>query len=343
MKRKITLTFLTLSSLSMLLSLGACKKSPYSGKVALDYGQVRLNALGNITELAEISYDDLVAKIETAKESFMLVVYNKSCSCWNDFQPVITKYINEYNAKVEYIDAGMFTGKEKTFDIHLSKISLPNVVLFKRGELYKQAYLKNENTDKMFTQYSAFKEWVDENIISPRMYYLDKETLDSYIASNRTFDLYVARSECGDCQAINYNVLYDYFEDHMSLKNYLYIFDIQQYRGTDQYQPIKDQYGLTTVNNPVLGYDLYGGCVPTFQHREGNNIKDMITVLNDKVSEGVISSYFTTERCNAMTFLGENKASYVFNGTTLQEASLKEYYEKHHYAVVMSFFDYYLL
>ena len=351
MKKTNTFIFLVLMAAST-ISLAACKQNSTDSKVFLDYGYIRENAITNITDLTELTYSKVKAKVES-NESFMLVIYNATCSCWGKFQPVITKYINETNAKVEYIDIDEFSGETETFGLYLEKIAMPSVAVFKRGKLVKQPYYKaNDPATKMFENYEAFKQWSDENIVLPKAYFLEKSVLDSYIDENKEFSLYISKESCPDCQNINYNVLYDNNDAHETYKNNLYIFDIEPYMvDMEVYKQIKKDYGLSPDNNPIFGYELYGGAVPTFQHRKGSEIADMITVLNDipNALNKTVSSYFTEERVNHMTFIKSSGITATLDGMELSDEQFEnwgsyssEFYKEYHYPITKLFFDYYL-
>lgn len=351
MKKKRTLLLLSISSVFAITSLGACRRSSFVGKVYLDYGEIRENPLENITELSELTYNKLKSKLST-NESFLLVLFNATCSCWGDFQPVITRYINETNVKVEYINVDEFAGESETFGLFYEKINMPSVALFKRGSLVRQEYLGNDELkNEMFRKYASFKQWADENIVLPKMYYVSKDVLDGFIADDLEFNLYIARSECHDCQNVNYNVLYDFSDNLLTTSKPLYIFDIQQYRGTEIYQDIKDMYGLSPVNNPILGYELYDGAVPTFQHRRGAAITDMITVLNDTVNQDskTVYSYFTQARVDNMPFLKNSSLTAVLNGMQLTDEQFDDwrsysstYYKDYHYPILKLFLNSYI-
>ena len=216
---------------------------------------------------------------------------------------------------------------------------------------------------------------MEANTYLPKMYYVEENVLNTYIADNKEFNLYIARSECGDCSTINEEFLRDWSYNHVTTKENLYIFDIQKYyarkgQSTPEelklYQQIKDRYGLsgtytdeegkTIVVNEKFGFST--GAVPTFQHRKGNEIKDMFVPLNDGVGEnGKLSSYFTTERVANMAFLKEAAFQTVFDQMELTQAQIDEFYRgketykegykkefqrQYHYPIVEQFFKTYI-
>ena len=267
---------------------------------------------------SQIEYDEIQSKVDN-KECFAIAISHKGCGCWTTFEPVLRDFNYKHNLDIRYIDESEFAGNDK-FGLRTYAGDMPSVAIFKNGKLARQVIYGNGSTRDIFTKLSALEKFFFENANSPKMYYIEKETLDEYILSEKEFNLYVARSLCNDCQEVNRTALKDWNLKNTTVNNPLYIFDIQEYYGKDNYQGIKDTYGLSTANNPILGYGT--GSVPTFQHRVGNEIKDMTVVFNDYVNRDtkVLSSYFTQERVSNMPFLKEYGDKYVLNGITLSEA-----------------------
>ena len=314
-----------LLAIPVLLST-ACRDGDIdTSKIALDYGRVRHTALVDIDQLGELTYNELQSAIDS-KINFVLLVYGSpTCGCWTDFKPIVRDYINAHWADFKVINANNVPGNN-SYGIYAGADLMPSIVFFRRGKLIRQTvYGKlKENNRKMFKQYHEFEAYMKRNVYAPHMIYLDKEVLDEKISTNEYFNLYVARTGCGDCAAVDKNILYKWSTKNAGklLANDLYIFDIAPYRGTDQYQVIKDYCGLSVAGNPTFGYD-YGedhGFVPTFQRRHGALIEDMITVLNDYASEElVVTSYFNQARINASPMLRDTGDKYLFNGKTIEE------------------------
>ena len=177
-----------------------------------------------------------------------------------------------------------------------------------------------------------------KNVYLPNMYYIDKDKLDEKMTANEEFNLYIARKTCSDCSYINSKVLYNWSDKHHNVEDKLYIFDIDPYRPDQEYYPIiKEQYGLSeTVGNFPFGYG--GGFVPTFQRRSGWTVTDMITVLNDSVSEVegqfIINSYFDSVRVEASPMLNPTGDKYVFNGDIATSDMIQQIeYEGHIYTI----------
>ena len=234
---------------------------------------------------------------------------------------------------MEYINVYEFLGKDD-LGLYLEASDLPSIAVYERGKLKIQSvYLRDDRM--MFKSYSKFREFIDNNVILPKMYYVEKDILDSYIAQDKEFNLYVARSACGDCNAVTTDVLFEWNQNVETVNDQLYVFDIQIYYpinpgsgATEEqkakyeedlriYQDIKDTYGLSEKNNPTFGYST--GMVPTFQRRKGNTVKDMIVVLNDSVDKenSKVKSYFTSERVGQMSFLKDAKIKTILDGMEL--------------------------
>ena len=345
MQNKLLKIFtLSLISLST-LSLGGCNKE--DPRVFIDYGTIRNEPLNSITDLAELNYDDLLSKI-SHKESFILAIYNEGCGCWTDFAPVLTEFINDTGCNVSYMNVNKFINKDD-LGLYLVKADLPSVAIFKKGKLAIQAvYIRDDRM--MFKDYqNHFKKFIEANVVLPKMYYINKDILDTYIAEEKEFTLYVGRNGCPDCTAIERDVLYTWSNEVEKANEKLYVFDIEEYRGTEEYQNIKDMYGLSEENNPILGYST--GMLPTFQRRKGNQIKDMIVVLNDgrDVDTKKVKSYFTKARLEKMPFIQNSTLNKELNDMTLTDEQSQNwatykltYNEKYHYPITRLFIDSYV-
>ena len=375
MKKGFSLLFLSTLLASSMMVFSGCNKG--DTRVRLHFGEYVDGNISNITEFPKLTYDDLSGKILN-QETFMLAIYGEeTCGCWNDYQPVLTEYVNDTHNKIDYISSYDFIGKENTFGLYLVTSDLPSLAVFENGELKIQSvYLRDDRM--MFKSYTKFKEFIDKNVILPKMLYVEKDELDSLIEANKEFNLYIARKECGDCSAVTRDVLLDWSRNTEHVSEYLYIFDIQKYypikpKKDDPkyeekmikyeidlatYQEIKDYYGMSPVNNPILGYKT--GSVPTFQRRKGMEILDMIVVINDSVDLSgetkKLSSYFTEERVSHIKFLKDSTIQSVLDGMELSDDLYdvrmyngNKYYvlsdkfrQTYHYPIVKLFIDTYI-
>ena len=357
---KKPLLFFSIISLGISgLFLTGCKEEEDT-KVPLTYGHVYKENISSVTDLPELKYEDLKSKI-SHEDSFLLAVYNSTCSCWDNFGPVLTEFINKYHVNVEYIEVSQLANQTEKYGLHTVKGDMPSISVFHKGLLVdQQVYGLNDN--KIFRGFSYFEEYINSKVYMPKMYYVEKDVLDSFISLNIDFNLYIARSECPDCQAIDKNVLRAWNEKYVSVTELLYIFDVQPYWASEKagntreeveaYELLKKQYGLTTDNNPDFGYDLYNGAVPTFQRRKGSQINDMSVFLNDTLmkDEKKVSSYFTSERVEKMSYLEGTTLTKVLDGMALTDAQYanwwatysEEFYETYHYPLANAFINYYV-
>lgn len=334
----------------LLFSVVGCNKSTTPGKVYLEYGKVHIS---ESILVDEIDYDTLSSWI-MHKNSFALAVSNEGCSCWETFQPILASFNYKYNLDIKQIPVKELNKDDRDkFGLYTVAVDSPFLAFFSNGTLIRQAmYGGNKELSKVFTDQSGkeLEKFFFENAYLPKMLYVDKDTLDTYISENKDFNLYIARTGCGDCQTVNETMLRDWNKTTVSVDEPLYIFDIAPYypgsepkreEGESEedfnnrhhewetksaiYQSVKDQYGLSSAYNKDLGYS--SGMVPTFQHRLGNTIADMAVILNDGVYEDgrTMKSYYTSERVAKMPFLKDTGNEYVYDGRQLSNSEVTQY------------------
>ena len=317
--------------LSLLTSLStvSCGSEVDTSPIALDYGYVGKSNITNIYDL-DIGYSRLTSLVNSGENFVLLIYHNTGCTCWTSFSPLAIKFMNTYHTRFYVFDNALLDGETNSFGIYKGLDEMPGICFFRRGKLIRQSIyglIKNEKDKRYFKDLASFEEYMLSNIYLPKMYYLDKEVLDTKINNNEDFNLYVARSECDDCKAANKTVLYKWSDSlkNKALTEPLYIFDIEPYRGTEEYQTIKDTYGLSnTTFNPIFGYDT--GMVPTFQRWSEGHVVDMITILNDKLGENnTLSSYFTEERVNASPMMRDTGIKYILDGNSVDEKDIGNY------------------
>lgn len=358
--KKIIATFLLTTALGVSMStLASCgQKQP--AKTKLDFGMYIKDGLKTIYDIPELTYDSLKSKIDN-KDSFILVPYNSGCGCWTDFAPVLVDFINTYHISVSYINIDKFSGGKEKFGLDIESSKMPAVAIFNNGSLQIELTYSS-NTRDYFKDHRELYKFINENTFLPKQYYIDRDTLDSFIDEGKEFTLYVSRSGCPDCAAADKDVLKVWNNKVENVNDPLYIFDLAPYYASSyagsteeeikNYQDIKDMYGLSEKNNPILGYST--GMVPTFQRRKGNQITDMITVLNDSQNEGIISSYFTENRVKNMPFLINTTLEVNLDGKEIikddEELDYKQYwriykskyYSEFHYPILNLFISTYV-
>lgn len=322
-------------SLFTALTMASCGESTDTSKIALDYGYDYKNDIVVIDEL-EIGYSSLVNLIDNQESFVLLIFHNRTCDCWEDFSPLAVQFMNKYNLRFYAFDNALLEG-ENNYGIYRGTDAMPGICFFRRGTLIRQSiYGKIDvNHRKFFKYYEDLEKYMFDNIYLPKMYYLDRESLDEKISSDEEFNLYVARTGCNDCLAAN-GVLLDWSDNNKetTIQNNLYIFDLKPYHpgrpddpGYDEKYPIyiaiKTEYKLSEEGNASFGYDA--GYVPTFQRWKNGDVIDMITILNDSaVGEDVKtqSSYFTEARVNASPML--RNTTYIFQGREIGADELDE-------------------
>ena len=325
MKKK--LLYFTLIPLAI-SGLVSCNKA--DPKTFLDYGKIHLDSFESAEKM---SYDALKARIDK-KESFAIVISKEpgSCSCWDDFEPILVRFMKKYDLDIKQITAEELNTHTERFGLFIDYSSMPAIAFFKEGALSREvAYLSSDSSRQIFKDETgkALEDFFFQNAYLPKMKFIEEETLESYISSNKEFNLYLERSECGDCSLLNTTVLKDWNLSLTTVNEVLYIFDMQKYWVNSKtatpeekaaYQTAKDKYQLSEAGNADFGYST--GAFPTLQRRKGNEVKDMCVVYNDSVSKNTftISSYFTAERVQKMKYLEGTGNEFVLNGKVITEA-----------------------
>ena len=333
-------SILFLSLVSTVLLNGCNNNKVDTSKIALDYGNVHSTNL-TTDDLDYIDYDEFESYL-TDKKSFVLVttseVSYEGCGCWKDFvKYCFIPYSNLYHYDFKIIHISELKDKNR-HGIYIADGMMPGICFFRRGKLIRQSvYGKNAEKDrKIFNDFTTFEKFMADNVYLPKMYYLDKDVLDSKIASNEQFNLYIGRSGCDDCKYVEKTYIHSWVDKNkeLAVENYLYAFDIEKYRPTvpktdedypaqqEAYLNIKRTYKLTEDSNAKFGFGE--GAVPTFQVWKNGDIYDMITVLNDSLNSETnrLSSYFTTERVANSPMLKDTGTTFVFDNMIVEEKDI---------------------
>ena len=86
----------------------------------------------NKTELTEITYDQLVTKINN-KDSFILCISRTTCSHCNDYKPKLNEVAKENGITIYYIDVDKYDEEEFSNLISFDG-STPTTIFVKNGE-----------------------------------------------------------------------------------------------------------------------------------------------------------------------------------------------------------------
>ncbi len=259
------------------------------------------------TELT--NYGDLKTKLEN-KETLILVVHpsDESCSCWRDFKTIVDNYVNKNFVQIYKIDQFYFYEKSD-FGLTISSDS-PSLAIFNKGKLYKD--ISYSSTSSTFHSSDALKVTLDKLITGPSIYWISHEDLQAKIKAGETIINQITRLTCPDCQYCFPNVVQKYLYQKKGFSNPLFLLDIDRYRGTDEYQNIKDAYQLSESANEIFGYE--SGVVPTTQIWKEGKLYDASVYFNDTISYendiySVSKSFYTEARLKELKYLSESSYS----------------------------------
>ncbi|MFA5283337.1 MAG: hypothetical protein WC366_02285 [Bacilli bacterium] len=336
-------------------------------KVHLNYGTM---ISGDLVDIA--TYGNLESKIKD-EENFAVVVYTKSgCSCWSTFEHMVLEKFNEENHTLIYkINYNLFFNGDESLNTYGLSISNERVTiaLFKDGKVQVQEMYDESN--KIFKNLDEFNIWFDKNAVLPNMFFVNKAELDELYVGSVPFVIEFERATCPDCAWVNSHGL-KYYSTNNDGKEPVYIFDVDEVRLDDQgeiktaeWNAFKDEYGLSSTNNAIYGYDT--GFVPTFYYVEPNGtdkagavIKSGSVFVNDTISlvdnqYRVTKSYYTEERKEHLAYLSEKVATQVLSGLILTAEDVTVYpqynnyvawnytsAEQYHNPLLWAFLDYYL-
>ena len=335
---------------ALIFSISSCRPAVDTSKIVLDYGRVHLTKGTTVTQT---SYKNLKDNMIGKGESFIIAISDQGCGCWRDFEPVVAEVNFNLQLNIMHVDKSESGFLTDDFGLNTSTTG---IAFFRNGQLARQVVYKPDSSNwDIFHTVKGLEKLINDNVIYSHIKMIDKQSLDSYISQNKEFNLYVGRNGCGDCDTINATLLKDWNKTTTS-EDSLYYFDIEEYLADmAEYQAIKDGYGLSqTEVNPVLGYtygeepNVTAGVVPTFQHRRGSTIVDMIAILNDKAdttTKTVSRSYFTSARVAAMPFLEGTGNQYILQDKELSEEDATNWKKsaqmKYHTPIFNLFFETY--
>lgn len=299
-------TFLLLPiALMSITALASCKSS--TSKEHITYGTYV------DTEIKKLSYADLEDKIDNKSENFLLAMYygeDSHCSCWATFRTVLTEYVQTYNTVVYKIDRFSFNDYNKEnaskWGLVLMDEDRPEFYYFQRGKLKKR--FKYNVDALMFKNLDALNSEINKIASKPNIYYVDAAYLSNKLFTEKEeVVVHYIRKTCPDCQYCAPRVVEPYYNT-TDVKVKAYMFDLDPIRSTnmEEYVATKDQFGLSTINNPTYGFG--GGVVPTVQYIKDGKVKDMTVYLNDTVElvndkYVVTDSYYTEERIQNLHYL----------------------------------------
>ena len=296
---KFLLPILVISS----MNITSCKNKE-DAKVLLSFGDVHSEGCKKIDALE-------LNQIVLRQESFILVINSETCGCWSEFKPNLTKYVVENKLLCYQLPSSEFFGSpEYTKDLGLTKVSPSSTTLaiFENGK-HKKSINTNDNSELMY-DFNNFSKYMERNVVLPKCFLIRKDDVSIIKNSDKNAIVYFERSGCGDCSALNPTILYSYIKNHQNMNN-IFVLDCQPYYkspGSDDYDSyiaFKDEMGLSTINNPVYGYNA--GVFPFFSYIENGEYKSGCVVYNDEYEEQdgkviITDSYYTTERIEHLDY-----------------------------------------
>ena len=318
-------TLLLISASLLLTSLTACNKDV--NKVRLTYG-TEMNV--NLSNLKELSNDELLVKARDEKEVFLLATYqgeySTDCLCWATFKDVLINYMNHFNNLVYIYNAQNQDESIKHLKIEKVNQSTPYLYIF-NGENKLASFSYNNVKDKAIFEDQKgekLKEKVDKLVNKPLLYYIHPETVET----NRS-DLLVLfmRSGCNDCKYVLPNVIIPYINSHkldvgIRLVDLQDLYNLQNEPTTSAmpYDAMKDRCQLAEDSNETYGY--LKGVVPTMQYYKDGELNDASIFFNDEISQKedgsyyISNSFYSEERLTSLHYL-DNVETKVLKGMSL--------------------------
>ena len=325
----------------------------------------------SIESLETLSNSQLISKADS-NETFLLAVYqggySEDCKCWITFQNIITYYMNRYNERVYVYDGQKQDDSLAHLKIEKINDSSPSLYIFKGNDQIAKFSEMRSKDKGIFTDTTgeAMYKRVHKVVNRPKAYYVDDDYLKENLSKSPKTILSFVRRDCGDCNYVIPNVIIPYINNN-KLKSNLWIFDLQDLfnlsksetatkEEKEQYQTLKNSYGLSASGNAAYGYQE--GVVPTTHYYENGVLKDASVFFNDAVTQRedesyyISDSYYSEERLSNLHYLkGVNfttclKNMELENTSVLYTQSGKPYWSQskaseYHTPLFKAFLDYY--
>lgn len=302
-----------MSILAISTTLFSCKNNGKKddNKIILDFGQ--FNSTG-VTQIDSIEFQTLADDAKLG--NFMFVVSSTRCICWKEFKPLIEKYIKENNMICYEIPYNLFSELAPTYKMIVSSATT-TLAIFENGQV---KYTLKSGVNEEMDDYKKLEKFLNATVAKPGCYLVNEEDINTIKNSDKSAVIYYEKSECGDCTYINPRMLRTYVKNHKDMKP-IYVLDGQSWVGKENYQDKKDEFGLSTVNNPTYGYDT--GYFPYFSYMENGEYKSGCVIFNDTIEGNTVTnSYFTTERVKNLEY-----TKTVIQGKQLAEDDIKSFEE----------------
>ena len=306
--------FLSMSLLAG--ALAACGGNESSHPVKMRYGTLIGNSTADVisgTSQMTFIKKSAFARLVEDKENFVLLVHGSedTCSCfttWHD--TVFAPYVKRNRLLVYAMTLKEFESDEHYYGVK-RVLGYDTVAVFRDGMLAHQA-CTDDQAAPFVTDPAYFSNWMKARVGNPEIFYVNETILDGFYKGSSPFTVYFARETCGDCSYLNRTALRDYLDATDIVDKNFFLFDLDPYRPAkddpdydvrmEEYQGIKDKYGLSWDEDNPAGYDT--GAVPTVYYIQpdgssfdGDVIEAAGVFYNEMIVEGAVSgAYFTKER-----------------------------------------------
>ena len=305
---KTRFSFVPFLLLPLLFSCGGQEEvSPTLLDLGTMVGTTEKTPISSSSQLTQIPYSEFSYLLQS-KSSFVLLVRGSDdlCQCWHDFfDGCLAPYIKAKHLLVYCIDLATYEAEPTRPVLPLTK-GYDTIAVFGDGEV--KASICSNDSSGFGSKPTVFNAWMNKRILTPKVYLIDQNQLDGlYEGTSPTgeatsrFALLYGRLSCPDCSYMSEHDLRDYFKARRGSYEKLYYFDADLWRGKEDYQDKKDEYGLSLTESNPYGYDK--GVFPTLLSvipSGGEKIAtiDQIGVFyNDTVTDGVITqTYFANDR-----------------------------------------------
>lgn len=296
--KKVVKFFIPFLIASSAIFSGCKKNEKQDDRILLSFGDVHsqgTTAIG-VDKLNELVND---------KDSFLLVVASTTCGCWTEFRPNLESYLVENKAICYQIDYEQIKDVGSAYDLfHLSS-STTTFAIFEDGKVQK-TLCTSDDSGTMYDQ-SKFFAYMEKVVKLPSCYFITKDDFHTIKDSGKNAVIYFERTACGDCTYLNPRILRSYIKNHPNM-NKIYVIDCQPYyRKKDAadyqtYLDVKDELGLSTVNNPTYGYGA--GVFPFFSYIENKQYASGAVIYNDSVDSNMVvaKSYYTEEMVASLEY-----------------------------------------
>ncbi|HNX16621.1 MAG TPA: hypothetical protein PKO28_04625 [Bacilli bacterium] len=304
----------------LLLGSGLLTGCSLKDRVQLTYGSYIQEDLVSLE-----NFSDLQAKMSGVSkgENFLLATYLKGgvCSCWDNFETVLKRYIYEENVVIYKISNDLFNSnnQDDLDEWGLTKIAgtTPSLAVIQNGKVKKE-FIDDNST--FFSKYIPFKEKIDQYVLAPNYYYVDQNILDDAIQNEDKLLVHYMWNFCPDCNYCAPEVLHPYSNKH-TLKLKMYVIDIGSLTGYDpnsenpfeNFDTSNEEYVtfLRDHHMSAAGDSTFGdrrGFVPTTQYWENGVLTDASVYFNDALTLvgeqwTVTDSFYTEERKSSLHYL----------------------------------------